>query len=263
MDNTIDSVLQNGEINAVAVESVKDDKNAALKKEMKAVFASSLEETPDLAQKIRRLSSSIRVNHTLGYGLGGNLVVDKEKSTADNRVLSRTSKIYGYEVENIGSEAIEYKTEVWTKDENGKYVGEVVKRTFAPGQVIFLTRQYMTMLCAIPEISFTLANGKIIRKKPKAGNNKQVTLVDELKSYYFSFDKDETTGIAPQVNDDEVKLAIDVDGVVKDEYVETFGYLNNPKEAKAASTRAKTASYTAQDIAANFINQLIKKDDTM
>jgi hypothetical protein len=233
-----------------------DAVDTAARKEKVAVMKASLKETvqtsPDFASKLRRLSNSIKVVNTLGYGKGGNIVVDK-KASGDARVLKPTSAICGYKLENIGTEVIEYTTEVFSQDETGKFVGQVVKKQWAPGETINLTRQYTTMLCSMPEISFTLANGKIVSSSKKNAKS----LKEELAAYYFAFNKSED-GTTPQVNDDEVKLSVDdADGKVKPEYVETFGYLNNPKEGRAA--RTKGAKYTTQDLAANYIHKLLEE----
>lgn len=233
-----------------------DAVDTAARKEKVAAMKASLKETvqtsPDFASKLRRLSNSIKVVNTLGYGKGGNIVVDK-KASGDARVLKPTSAICGYKLENIGTEVIEYTTEVFSQDETGKFVGQVVKKQWAPGETINLTRQYTTMLCSMPEVSFTLANGKIVSSSKKNAKS----LKEELAAYYFAFNKSED-GTTPQVNDDEVKLSVDdADGKVKPEYVETFGYLNNPKEGRAA--RTKGAKYTTQDLAANYIHKLLEE----
>jgi hypothetical protein len=220
---------------------------------MKAALKETVQSTPDFAQKLRRLSNSIKVVNTLGYGKGGNIVVDKNASSSDKRALKPTSAICGYKIQNIGDEAIEYTTEEFAQDETGKYVGSIVKKTLAPGAFADLTRQYMTMFCAQPEISFTLANGKIVSSSKKNAKS----LKEELAAYYFSFNKAED-GTTPQVNDDEVKLSVDDEnGKVKPEYVATFGYLNNPKESRAA--RAKGSKFTTQDLAANYIHKMLEE----
>ena len=247
----MDAIFNNAEATAPVTEAAVDtaakkEKVAVMKQALKATITSS----PDFSEKLRRLSNSIQVVNTLGFGKGGNIVVDK-KASGDKRQLKPTSAICGYRLQNIGTETIEYTTEVFTQDETGKYVGQQVQKQWAPGEIICLNRQYTTMLCAIPEISFTLANGKIVASSKKNAK----TLKEELASYYFAFDKDEN-GNKPEVNDDEVKLAVDdADGRVKPEYVETFGYLNNPKEGRGQ--RAKGQKFTTQDLAANYINTLL------
>lgn len=235
---------------AEVASTAKEAKKERIEK-MKASLRSTIQSDVDFSTKLRRLSNSIKVVNTLGYGKSGNIVLDK--SSTDKRVIKPTSHICGYKLQNIGNEDIEYTTEVFSQDETGKYVGQVVKKQWAPGEVINLTRAYTTALCSIPEISFTLANGKIVCSARK--NTK--SFKEELAAYYFSFNKSED-GTTVQVNDDEVKLSVDdADGKVKPEYVETFGYLNNPKEGKAA--RAKKPEYTTQDLAANYIHKLLEE----
>lgn len=246
----MDSVFENAQTAAVETAVSDDAAKKAKTAAMKAAIKETIQSTPDFAERLRRLSESLKVVNTLGFGTSGNIVVDKA-SKAEGRTLKPTSQIVGYTIENIGSEAIAYTTEVFAQDETGKFVGSVVEKTLAPGARANLSRKYMTMLCAKPEISFTLSNGKIV-----ASSKKTKTLDEQLSAYYFTFDKDEN-GYKPEVNDDEVKLSIDVDGVVKAEYVEDFGYLNNPKEAR--TPKAKGAKLTVQDIAANYINSLIQK----
>lgn len=249
MDAVFGATEATAQVEATAVDTAaKKEKMAS----MKAALKDTIQSSPDFAQKLRTLSNSIEVVNTLGAGKGGNIVVDKS-AKADGRQLKPTSQIVGYKVKNVGTEAIEYTTEVFAQDATGKYVGSVVTKTLAPGEVICLSRQYMTMFCAKPEISFTLKNGKIISSSKKNAK----TLKEELAAYYFSFNKGEN-GEGLNVNDDEVKLSVDDEnGVVKPEYVETFGYLNNPKEGRAA--RAKGTKFTTQDLAANFINKMLQE----
>ena len=254
MDNLTDVLGAGAALDTtdVATDKGNEEKKAKLK-EMKDALKATVQSEPDFTEKLRRLSNSLKVVKTLGYGDNGNIIVDKQASSKDNRVLKATSQIVGYKIQNIGNEPISYDTEVFTKDETGKFVGSVQTRTMQPGETIVLTRAYTTVLCSRPEISFTLANGKIVssaRKSKKDGN-----LKDTLAAYYFSFNKDESA----EVNDDSVKERIDVDKVVKDEFVEVFGYLNNPKESRGVKT--KTGSqFTTQDLAANYINKLLQSN---
>lgn len=235
----------------VPVEAADDSAKKERVAAMKAALKETVSNDAQFTSKLRRLSGSLKVVNTLGAGKGGNIIVDKSKT--DTRTLKSVSQIVGYKIENIGSEAIEYTTEVFAQDATGKWVGSVVNKTLMPGETIDLTRQYTTMLCARPEISFTLANGKIVSSSKKNAKS----LKEELSAYYFSFNKEED-GSQIQVNDDEVKLAVDnADGTVKAEYAEVFGYLNNPKEGRAA--KEKGPKYTTQDLAANYINKMLQE----
>jgi hypothetical protein len=253
--NNLENVFgQSSDMSGAAEVASNAEKKEKIKK-MKESLKETLSTDASFASRIHTLSQSIEVVNTLGYGKGGNIVVDKKASSADNRVLKPTSAICGYRLKNIGDTPIEYTTEEYTQDETGKFVGSVVTKSWAPGTTIDLTRQYTTMLCSIPEISFVLANGKIVASSRKA-SKKGTSLKDELASYYFSFDKNGEDG--PQVNDDEVKLSVDdANGKVKAEFVATFGYLNNPKEGRVRA--AKGQKFSTQDMAANYIQKLLKE----
>lgn len=237
----------------------------AKKKERIAKMKDSILETaaqdPEFDEKLRSLSNSIEVVNSLGFGDKGNIVLDESvkdaeidpKTNKPKRAIDVTSQIVGYRVRNIGSEPIQYQTEVYTQGEDGIYVGTKTTKVIEPGATADLTRFYMTRFCAQPEISFQLANGKIIRGSGSKGGK---DFKAELESYYFRFNKDEN-GEKKQINDDTVKLNVGekVDGkwVVKPDFVETFGYLNNPSKGR---TKSKD-KYNNQDIAANFVNRMI------
>lgn len=240
-----------------ATASKNNEEKKAKLREWKESFKATCQSDPDFTGKLHRLSDSLKVVKTLGYGKGGNIIVDKKKTEqSGERVLQATSQIVGYEIQNVGSEPISYQTEKWTKDETGKYVPQIVEEVLQPGASVYLTRAYTTTLCSRPEISFTLANGKIVSSSRKTKGGKEGDLKELLSAYYFSFNKEE--GL--EVNDDSVKVRIDDNnGEVKPEFVEVFGYLNNPKEARAS--KGKTGpTFTTQDLAANYINKLLQSN---
>lgn len=246
------------------VETVEATPVVSSKKERIEVMRAAIKETliqdPEFKSKVRSLSNSIEVVNTLGFGDSGNIVVDKANTTTEGRALAVTSQIIGYRVRNIGTEPIKYQTEVWSQGEDGKYVASKAEKTLAPSETADLTRQYMTIFTAQPEISFQLANGKIIKGSGSRGDK---SIKAELESHYFRFDKAED-GTKKQVNDDTIKLNVGkkVDGdkwVVKEEFVETFGFLNNPKETTKGGRTSPTKEFNAQDIAANYVNKLISE----
>jgi hypothetical protein len=238
-ENVVDEATSNS--NSARSEKVK---------QMREGFKAALVADPTLADRCRIWSDSIEVINTLGYGKNGNIKVDKKASTKENRVLEPTSKIVGYTVKNNGQVAIPYQTEEFALDQaSGKYVGTVVQKSWAPGETIQLTRRYMAALCSIPEIGMSLSNGKIVMPSGKTNSP-----VQTLSACYFTFSKEDGRSI----NDDTVKLSIDVDGVVKDEYVAAFGDFNNPKEPKKREG-SKDPRFTTQDYAANYIQQLLKE----
>lgn len=237
----------------VAPSTADEDKKAAKseqKKEMKEKFQESCANDPDFLKKIGTMSDSLKVVHSLGYGVGGNLI--QNKTASGERKLEQVPTIVGYEIQNIGSEPITYTTEEYVKDADGKYVGTVTTKVLAPQATAFLARQYMTMLLCATEYSFSIANGKMVQSSRKKSG--KASLKAELESYYFTFNKEE--GLS--VNDDSVKVSIDEDvngvRVIKDAYLSTFGYLNNPKERKAKSAHKEV---TKQALAANYVKSLL------
>lgn len=234
----------------------KREKIQAMRDSLRQTVASD----PDFVNRVRTLSGSIEVRNSLGFGDSGNIVVDKAKSTKDTRALAVTSAIVGYRVANIGTEPVKYVTEVWAQDGEGKYVPTKTEKVLLPGTTADLNRQYMTMFCAQPEISFQLVNGKIIKGSGSKGDK---SVKAELESFYFAFAKDED-GAKKQINDDDVKLNVGEKvgdkWVVKADFVETFGYLNNPKEGGKAGRKPAGEKFNAQDVAANFVLKMIEKE---
>ncbi len=238
-------------------QDAKREKIAAMKESLKQTVASD----PSFMDRLRRLSASVEVVNSLGFGDSGNIIVDKAASSKTDRKLAVTSAIVGYRIANVGEEPIKYTTEVWAQGEDGKYVPTRAEKVLVPGGTADLTRQYMTMFCAQPEISFQLANGKIIKGSGSKGDK---GIKAELESYYFSFSKDEN-GNKKQINDDDVKLNVGEKvgdkWVVKAEFVETFGFLNNPKESGRAGRKAGSGErFTAQDVAANYVCKMLQSE---
>lgn len=252
MDNTnIDSLLQEGAV----VEPVADEKKAK-KSQMKSVLVNRLRETmktdKTFADRVKTKSASLEVTRTLGFSDKGGLVVDSGK---EGRSLVATSGIVGYEIHNIGTEAIPYKTAICKKGADGIWVATPTDAVLQPGDKTCLTRQYMTMLTAAPEFSFELANGKI--QKGSGASKEGKSTKDLLEAYYFVFNKD--TGL--QVNDDEVKAAIaeKVEGkwVVKPEFEAVFGEWNNPKPTTKAARAPKAPKMDSNVAVANYVYTVI------
>lgn len=220
---------------------------------MKEALIQTVNADPDFKNRVRRLSQSVEVINSLGFGDSGNIIVDKSSNAADKRALAVTSAIVGYRVKNVGTESIKYVTEVWTKGEDGVYVPTKQEKVMNPGDYADLTRQYMTMFCAMPEISFQLKNGKIVKG---AGAKSNKGMKAELEAHYFAFNK-EADGTKKQVNDDDVKLnvgeKVDNKWVVKPEFESVFGFLSNPKTSGKAGRKSSDEKWNAQDLAANFI----------
>ena len=246
----------------VNVDEKKDAAKLAAKKakldEMKASLRSAISEDPSLIDRMHTLSGSLEVTNSLGFGDNGNIIVTS-KTESGERVLGQTSYIVGYRVRNNGDVPVKYTTEEYIKDETGEFVGHKVEKTLAPGGVVDLPRQYMTMLCARPEVSFQVANGKIVRGSGAQKSGGTVDIKAELEAYYFTFSKDDGRNI----NSDEVKLNVGMKAgdkwVVKPEFEATFGYLNNEREKKAPNKRAKGDTFSSSDLAAHYVMQMMEK----
>ena len=237
-------------------EARKKEKRDAKKEQLKAAMQQTMQADPEFTNKLRTKSNSIRVVNSLGYGTSGNMIQVFDDNGKRN--LEATSTIVGYVLENVGNEPLSYMTEEYAQDETGKFVGTQMTKQAAPGEQFVLARQYFTIFCSQPEISFTLANG-IVKRAPFMQGG---TLRAGLEAYSLSSNKQENLSI----NSDEVKKAIDeeVDGVrvIKPEYVSIFGYLNNKPESKAKKARAKKvgSGLTAQDFSANLIHRLVQEE---
>lgn len=253
-DNTTVSSAEDAAKKAARLAEKKAQKEATIAK-----FAD-----PGFAAVVNTLSESIVVVNTLGHEGVSNIVSGgvKEVTNADGtkeekRNLIPTPGIVGYKIQNVGDAPINYTTKEYAKTADGVWEGTEVQATLAPGAEAILSKKYMTMLCCIPEISFTLKNG-ILAQSSKKFKKDNVDAV--LESYYFKSTED---GI--KVNSDEMKISIsegvtDKEGnvtyIVKPEFCAVFGYLNNEK-TKAVKEKAPKAVVTKQTISASFVHDLL------
>lgn len=259
--DTINAAPVDEAVAAPATSSAANDEARAKKNEMKQALKHALLDDKTMASRMHTLSESLEVVNSLGYGDKGNIVVDKVKSVDGARVLKSISPCIGYRVRNCGTTPIPYDTEVWTKGEDGRWVGQQVSKVLAPGETADLPRQFMTMLAAQPEFSFKLKNGRISRGSGTKGSKGD--LKAELEAHYFAFNR-EAAEDGKEVNSDEVKLNVGVKDAegnwsVKPEFAETFGYLENASEKSRGGRKSEGPKYTSGDVAANWINQMIKQ----
>lgn len=247
MDNLFDN-LPNDQVASVEPKVEAKEAEMSNKTLLKKAMAKTLREVPNYHEIRNTKSDFFEVTATLGFGDRGNIVVDK---TSKERKVVPTSKIEGYIVKNVSEEPVTYRTEVFAENEEGIFVGTVVEKTVNPGEEIQLSRRYMTELFCKEEYNFTLKNGQIVKGPNKANAPKE----EYLEAHYFKFSKD----LDLSVNDDEVKKNIGEkhgdEWKVKAAYVETFGYLNNPKEARS---KAKREKYTTAELQANLVRQLLE-----
>lgn len=231
-------------------DSKREAKRDAYKKKRDALL-DKLKNDPAFAQQLNSLSDTLEVVRALAHPNVKGIIKGEEKEPGKKN-LETVPGIVGYTCVNKGTEPLPYYTEVFTKDENGTYVGEVVKRTAQPGEQFDISKYYLTVNTSFPAFSFKLANGNM-RRGSKTAHSKE----EEIASYYFKpFDED------IKVNSDEFKINIGVKGEdetwgVQDKYLELFGYLLN-EEVKAPRESKKKLSN--QDISANYVQSLLAGD---
>lgn len=254
---SIKDILDGEDVATTPADDAKKARRAMAKQKLQNALNETLKKNPEFRSFAASKASSLEVVHALGHGDSGNLIQGANKTKVKDdgttvRDLVATSAIVGYEVRNIGTEPIPYKTAVCKKGPDGIWTENVVDAVMQPGQSVYLTRQYMTMLTAAPQFSFHLANGKVQKGSGASKDTKSVRA--QLESYYFSFNKD--TG--KYVNDDDVKLNVSAKGddgkwVVKPEFEEAFGYLNNPTSVAKTRTPKEKNTLDGTTITANYV----------
>lgn len=247
-----------------------DEKKVEKKKKLKQMgdlLKQTINTDPTFVQKLKSLTNDIAVLNTLGFGDSGNIIVDETTKhlPKGERKLINTSQIVGYRLVVIGQNPVKYLTEEFSKDAEGKYVGARVEKVAKPGEKFDLSRKYMTIFCSQPEISFQLSNGKVVRG---SGDVKPGDLDGELEAHYFAFNDKSI-----KVNSDSMKLNVAAKKVdkatgtskweVKPEFVATFGYLNNAKPAGRKGRGPASSKFSPQDLAANYINTLLRESGNL
>lgn len=213
--------------------------------------------------RYQTLSDSLEVVNSLGFGSDGNIVLAND-STKDNRKIAKTSVIVGYRVLNCGEVPLKYENaECAFNAETGAWEETTVQCELAPGETADIPRRFMTSLCSIPEIAFTLKNGYI-----KKGSKKDTKSVqEELEAYYFICEN-------AKVNSDSFKINVGTEvvdendnklWVVLPEYEKIFGMLNNgkPKAVKGASVKGTGSKLNPRAAAANYIQECLEKNSLL
>lgn len=174
------------------------------------------------------------------------------------RVIVQEPENVGYTIQNVSATPITFETKVFSQDETGKYVGTEVTNTLEPGATTNISRLYLNKLAIRPEFNLKFANGAIACRGLFSGSDDAEEL---LKKPYFLFN----AASGQDINSPEVKTIIstvDASGktVVKPEYTEVFGELNNEKEKAPRQKReaAPKDSIDSYEIAAQRMRQFIK-----
>lgn len=170
----------------------------------------------------------------------------------------------GYIIHNVSQTPIEYTTQIYTQNDMGKYEGTEVKRSLMPGESVAIAREYLNKLALAPEFNLVFKNGSVIFKKASAADAGK-SQAELLKKPYFQFSREEGADVNSPDLKDRIDEIVEVNGekksVVRAEYAEVFGYLNNtpekapkaPKAKKNPSVQPTKAEITAQ-WARNMLN---------
>lgn len=251
MENNIEAVFANAPIVDSGADTAKEE-SKKIKQAMANSFKVKVTSDPTFAARLNTACGSISVETIYKYGDKGNIKVDKVNSVNGERKLIDCGKPVGYGIKNIGTEPINYTTEEFAPDATGKYVGTKVEKTLAPGETAMIARKYIAMLASRPEFGMKFANGSVVASAANAKSNPEKM----LNQAYFNFSAES----GKTVNDDDISVRIDVDGKVTDEFVTTFGSLNNPKEQRVRKSNGTGAKFTSQDYIANYIQEMLAQN---
>jgi hypothetical protein len=263
--NSVDNFAALEGENAGAAEVAKEKKSNPVMEKAQADFQARLAQDPNFKDKVRSRANDVEITRALAYGDKGGIILNKtggevitKNGNKKDGVIESVSGIVGYTVKNVGTDPIAYDTVVCHKNEEGIYVEEVVHRVLNAGQTADLPKQYVTALLSRGEFSLRTKNG-FLKKSSRKGIK---TLADELKSWYFQGD-----GIAVNGPDFKFNISTETVGtdgskkwVVKPEFIEAFGSLENPEEKKVRQPKAKKSTFDKKDVAAFYLQELIKKE---
>lgn len=188
------------------------------------------------------------------YIAGKPMTNEKGKANLYRKVVARPENV-GYEIKNVSDKAIDYKTAVYAQDETGKYVATEIMQSLAPGKTAVIARVYLTLLALAEEYNLALGNGTVIVKVGKGEG-------ESIEKGYFQFKKDSGMDVnSPEVKQmisEEITVNNQVKYVVKPEFVETFGYLNNEKEKavkKTKTAKPEGLKPTTAEVTAAYLRQ--------
>lgn len=236
-------------------------------KELKNEVYSKLENEAEYREKFKSKCAMIHGVNSLGWTDKGGFIANPDVPAKgpdgkrpENGLLT-TSGIVGYTFKNVSDVPFTYTTEEYALNADGVYVGTQVQKTAKPGEVFVLSKKYAAFNFSAPEFSFQLGNGKFIRGG-KAGRVHSID--EELERYYFKFEDSNL-----KINSDELKIQIgkqvkdkatgEKKWVVKDEFVQFFGFLNNEIVKKPAAGRKREGSaVTDSDAKAYYIQKLLQ-----
>lgn len=259
--------------------------NAAATSRKEAMIASikeTVQNDPTYLEVKNSLSAGLVITKVLGFGDSGNIkrgedvpatdkdgnpILDENGAQKMKKNLIPIPENVGYIVQNNTTQELQYTIEVFEKNAEGTFVGTPVTKILAPGKSAAFSRKWLTLFSSQAAVSNKFANGRLTRSSARAKGNlsPKEAYEAELEAYYVQFTEEGLT-----VNDDSLKEQIGkkvkgTDGkpmwVVKPEYNEIFGYLNNVPEKKVGGKKPGAAkpAFDSTDIYANYINKMAKE----
>lgn len=272
-----------GQVGATATTASTASAAATSRKEaMIASIKETVQNDPTYLEVKNSLSTGIAVVKVLGFGDNGNIkrgddvpatdkdgnpIFDEEGKQVMKKSLIPIPENVGYIIQNNTNQELQYTIEVYQKNADGVFVGTPVTKVLAPGASAAFSRKWLTLFASQAAISNKFANGRLTRSSARAKGNlsPKEAYEAELEAYYVQFTEEGLT-----VNDDSLKEQIGkkvkgTDGkpmwVVKPEYTEIFGYLNNVPEKKVGGKKAGATkpAFESTDVYANYINKMAKE----
>jgi len=170
-------------------------------------------------------------------------------------------KIIGYIIRNCGDEVVDIETEKWHYDANEeKYVSngvEVVQ--LKPGETMQISKTYLILNASKEEFNCKFKNGVIACSDKKAAG----TVEERLQHYFFKFSKESKL----DVHSEDVKCQIadkithedgSLEWVIKDKYLETFGYIMNNRIIEKTKKKESKSDKGGVDDASSRIAETIR-----
>lgn len=184
--------------------------------------------------------------------------LDGEGKHKPYRRVTTESQVVGYKIKNESDTPIEFETEFFHREEDGTWVGNKTSYVLKPGETTCISRMYLAKLSAHAEFNMTLKNGIMIGKISKVDTDIEAA----LSAQYFSFNKNTGMDVhSPEVKiqiGEQVKVGDSVKYVVKEEFAEVFGYLNNVETNKTRGSKAtgpKGPKPTPQELSALILRE--------
>lgn len=247
-----------------ATDSGKQNREAAAKrvKALKQIYADTVKENGGQDSAVRgSKSGNIELVAPLGYTDSGSIVNGNKLKNADGTpkigkdgkpVYEKlvSPRIVGYAIKNIGSEPIQYEGTVCVF-EDGVYKKTAVAKTLNPGETVALRKADITRLISREEYNLKVSNAVL----NSAGAAKAQDVEALLNAYSFAY-TDETIKVPDQIQPVGDKVGDD-EWVVKPEYKETFGFLENPTAPKARKARSSAPAADTQTLNANYIQRVL------